>query len=166
MNKRLVSAIAAGLLITGCSSSPETIVVYERVLVGADSRDYIQREETMATTEERTLGAAIHPASLIHVLGKRNDPFDAYLEKRDVLVERIKENKGSDTAGLAKDLDSLAAQSGKDGISDYDLDLWRKYCSEGEGLTRSQILQLHLYGAEVMPKSLVEGCQPPTIEIK
>lgn len=166
MKVGLMSALAAGLIMTGCSTGTETIVVYERVLIGDESREYIHKEETMATTESRKLGAAIHPASLIHVLGKRDDPFDANLEDREELVNKIKEGQYQDKSELKHQLADLEAQSGKKGISYYDAELWQKYCNGGDGLSRNQILQLHLFGAEVMPKSLVETCEPPKIEIR
>lgn len=166
MKVGLMSAIAASLILTGCSTGTETIVVYERVLIGDESREYIHREETMATTEARKLGAAIHPASLIHVLGKRDDPFDANLEERDELVNKIKEADKQSKTELKSHLADLEAQSGKKGISYYDAQLWQKYCDGGEGLSRNQILQLHLFGAEVMPAGTVDSCNPPTIEIR
>lgn len=171
--RKIGLAIAVGtvLLVTGCSSKTETIIVYDRVYLGPEDRDYIHKEETMDWTEDRKLGAADHRASLIHVLGERKDPFDHSLRPKAEILEDLEKIKseGSDTKGkiaATRLLSELEPQMGKDGISYYDEGVWIKFCNGGEGLSDSQILQIHLEGAEKMPSGMIKDCNPPKISIK
>ncbi|MBU2952228.1 hypothetical protein [Marinobacter sp. F3R08] len=194
MNKKLLSALVGAVVLTGCSSNDKVpTLVTERTLVfEQDNRRYIHSIATTEYGNEGLGGAAVLQPATIHVMSdeRRTAEFEelkGYVkalansnsvskadQKKlyDALKQLERTTSESDQGVIANNVNramlvlaSIQSTDTKTHLSHYDLDLWDKFCSDGDAMTEDDWGQMLSSSIAQIPDPVQADCNIPDLSL-